>query len=291
MVGAIVNGNIVPLDYKLQDNDIIKINTNKSSFPSREWISMAYTQQAKNKIRAYFNRIDKEENLKRGEDALIKELRKKRIAASDFFNDENIDKILDELHIGDLTELYIGIGNNKYTPISVINIIYGKDLTKEEYVLSKVNNAKVKTDSKNAILVEGIDEIKTNIASCCNPIPGDSIVGYISKGNGINIHRSICPNISELEERIIEVNWNKDIVKKYLAGVLVYTNELKNILVDIVAKTSSLDIMVQSVNTITNANSYIFERYVLVQDLEKLNKFMRELENLSTVTKVERLIK
>ena len=291
MVGAIVNGNIVPLDYQLQDNDIVKINTNKSSFPSREWINMAYTQQAKNKIRAYFNRIDKEENLKRGEEALIKELRKKRIAASDFFSDENIDKILDELHIGDLTELYIGIGNNKYTPISIINIVYGQDMSKEEYVLSKVSNVKIKSDSKNDILVEGIDEIKTNIASCCNPIPGDTIVGYISKGNGINIHRSICPNISDLEERIIEVNWNPDITKKYLTGVLVYTNELKNILVDIVAKTSSLDIMVQSVNTITSTNSYIFEIYVLVQDLEKLNKFMRELENLSSVTKVERLIR
>jgi GTP pyrophosphokinase len=140
-------------------------------------------------------------------------------------------------------------------------------------------------------LVEGIDEIKTNIASCCNPIPGDNIVGYISKGNGINIHRSICPNISDLEERIIDVNWNTSITKKYLTGVLVYTNELKNILVDIVAKTSSLDIMVQSVNTITSTNSYIFEIYVLVQDIEKLNKFMRELESLNSVTKVERLIK
>ena len=291
MVGAIVNGNIVPLDYELQDNDIIKINTNKSSFPSREWINMAYTQQAKNKIRAYFNRIDKEENLKRGEEALIKELRRKKIAASDFFSDSNIDKILDELHIGDLTELYIGIGNNKYTPISVINIVYGKDLTKEEFVLSKVNKEHVKTDSKNDILVEGIDEIKTNIASCCNPIPGDSIVGYISKGNGINIHRSICPNISDLEERIIEVNWNTDITKKYLTGILVYTNEMKNILVDIVAKTSSLDIMIQSVNTITSTNSYIFEIYVRVSGIEKLTKFMRDLENLPTVAKVERLIK
>ena len=291
MVGAIVNGNIVPLDYKLQDNDIIKINTNKSSFPSREWINMAYTQQAKNKIRAYFNRIDKEENLKRGEDALIKELRRKKIAASDFFSDENIDKILDELHIGDLTELYIGIGNNKYTPISVINIIKSEDVSKEEYVLSKVNKEHVKIDSKNDILVEGIDEIKTNIASCCNPIPGDTIVGYISKGNGINIHRSICPNISDLEERIIEVNWNPTITKKYLTGILVYTNEMKNILIDIVAKTSSSDILVQSVNTITSTNSYIFEIYVLVTDVEKLNKFIRELENLSTVAKVERLIK
>ena len=291
MVGAIVNGNIVPLDYKLQDNDIIKINTNKSSFPSREWINMAYTQQAKNKIRAYFNRIDKEENLKRGEDALIKELRRKKIAASDFFSDENIDKILDELHIGDLTELYINIGNNKYTPTSIINIVANEEVSKEEYVLSKVNKEHVKVDSKNDILVEGIDEIKTNIASCCNPIPGDTIVGYISKGNGINIHRSICPNISDLEERIIEVNWNPTITKKYLTGILVYTNEMKNILIDIVAKTSSSDILVQSVNTITSTNSYIFEIYVLVTDVEKLNKFIRELENLSTVAKVERLIK
>ena len=122
MVGAIVNNNIVPLDYQLQNNDIVKINTNKSSTPSREWINMAYTVQAKNKIKSYFNRIDKEENLKKGEELLLKELRRKKLSSTEFFKDENIDKILEEYHVGDLTELYIGIGSGKFSSISIINL-------------------------------------------------------------------------------------------------------------------------------------------------------------------------
>ena len=292
MIGAIVNGNIVPLDYKLQDNDIIKINTNKSSFPSREWLNMAYTAQARNKIKAYFNRIDKEENLKKGEELLNKELRKKKIAITDFYKDENIDKILEELHIGDLTELYINIGNNKFSPISVINIINNEEISKEEFLLSKVNsNTEIKINVKNDIIVEGIDEIKVNVASCCKPVPGDRIVGYITKGNGISVHRSVCPNISEIDERIIDVKWNESINKKYNTNLLVYANENKNVLIDIISKTSSSDIVVQSINTINSSGSFMFDIMVLVPNKEKLLKFINDLEMLENITKVERLIK
>jgi GTP pyrophosphokinase len=139
MVGAIVNGSIVSLDYVLQNNDIVKINTNKSSTPSREWINMAYTASAKNKIKAYFNKIDKEENLKKGEDLLLKELRRKKIPAAQFYEEENIDKVFDEFHVGDLTELYIGIGSGKFSAISVVNVIGLEEQSKEEILLNKVN--------------------------------------------------------------------------------------------------------------------------------------------------------
>ncbi len=295
MVGAIVNGNIVPLDYKLQDNDIVKINTNKTSTPSREWINMAYTAQAKNKIKAFFNRIDKEENIKKGEELLLKELRKKKISSQEFYKDENIDKILDELKLVDLTELYINIGNGKYSPTTIINILDNENISKEDYILNKVNNSQnVKINIKNDIIVEGIDEIKVNIASCCKPIPGDRIVGYITKGNGINVHRSICPNVSDLDERLIDVSWNNDIDKKYLTNILVHSlkiNSNKNILIDIISKTSSSDVIIQSINTINVQDDNTFEISLLVKDKEKLLKFMNDLEMLEDVTKVERLIK
>lgn len=292
MVGAIVNGNIVPLDYKLQDNDIVKINTNKNSFPSREWVNMAYTQQAKNKIKAFFNRIDKEENLKKGEELLNKELRRKKISNVDFYKDSNIDKILNELHIGDLTELYIGIGSNKFSPVSVINIINSEDKTKEEILLNKVNsNTNVKVSIKNDIIVEGIDEIKVNIASCCKPIPGDRIVGYITKGNGISVHRSVCPNVSEIDERLIDVKWNDTTNKKYTTNILVCASENKTVLIDIISKTSSSEIVIQSINTINTSEDYMFDIMLLVPDKEKLFKFIRDLEMLENITRVERLIK
>jgi len=295
MVGAIVNGNIVPLDYKLQDNDIIKINTNKASTPSKEWINMAYTAQAKNKIKAFFNRIDKEENLKKGEELLNKELRRKKISTSEFYKDENIDKILDELHIGDLTELYINIGSGKFSPISVINIINSEEISKEEMILNKVNsNVEKKISVKNDIIVEGIDEIKVNVAACCKPIPGDRIVGYITKGNGISVHRSVCPNVSELDERLIDVSWNESIDKKYSTNILVHSlkiNNNKNILIDIISKTSSSDVIIQSINTIITEDDYMFDINLLVPNKEKLLKFINDLEMLDKITTVERLIK
>lgn len=296
MVGAIVNGNIVSLDYKLNDNDIIKIITNKNTFPSREWINMAYTAQAKNKIKAYFNKIDKEENLKKGEDLLNKELRKKKISNIEFYKDENIDKVLSELKVGDLTELYIGIGSGKFKPLSVINIIKSEEKSKEEIILDKVNsNEEVKINVKNDIIVEGIDEIKVNVASCCKPIPGDRIVGYITKGNGISVHRSVCPNISELDERIINVSWNNSIDKKYSTNILVHTIKLnsdnKNILIDIISKTSSSDVVVQSIITVNAPDDYMFNITILVPNKEKLLKFINDIETLEDVTRVERLIK
>ena len=295
MVGAIVNGNIVPLDYKLQDNDIVKINTNKTKTPSREWIKMAYTAQAKNKIKAFFNKIDKEENIKKGEDLLLKELRRKKISTLDFYKDENIDKILDELHIEDLTELYINIGNGKYSPTSVINIVNGEEIPKDELILSKVNNNQgVTINVKNDIIVEGIDEIKVNIAACCKPIPGDRIIGYITKGNGITVHRSICPNVSDLDKRLISVSWNKNIDKKYSTNILIHTlkiNNNKNILIDIISKTSNRDVLVQSINLINTEDDNMFDVTLLVESKEKLFKFINDLETIDCVTNVERLIK
>ena len=295
MVGAIVNGNIVPLDYKLQDNDIVKINTNKSSFPSREWINMAYTAQAKNKIKAYFNRIDKEENLKRGEELLLKELRRKKIANVDFYKDDNIDKILEELHIGDLTELYIGIGSGKYSAISVINIINSEEVSKEEFVLNKINNnIKTNMSAKNDILVEGIDEIKVNVASCCKPIPGDSIVGYITKGKGISVHRSVCPNIADLDDRLINVHWNTAITNKYSTSIMVHTlknTTNRNVLIDIISKTSSSDVIIQSINNVNNIDVSMYEISILVSNKEKLEKFMNDLSMIEDIVYVERVIK
>lgn len=292
MVGAIVNGNIVSLDYKLQDNDIVKINTNKTSTPSREWINIAYTVQAKNKIKAFFNKIDKEENLKKGEEMLTKELRKRKISSLEFFKDENIDKILEELHIGDLTELYLGLATSKFSAASIINITKSEEKSKEEFLLERVNSSTIsKPNIKNDIIVSGIDDIKVNIASCCKPVPGDRIVGYITKGNGISIHRSVCPNISDLEERLIDVSWNDEIDKKYSTNILVHALDNKNVLIDIIAKTSSSDIVIQSINTINTSDDYLFDIMVSTPNKEKLLKFMNDLEILENIAHVERLIK
>lgn len=293
MVGALVNGNIVSLDYKLNDGDIIKINTNKNSQgPSREWIDMAFTAQAKNKIKSFYNKIDKEEYLKRGTELLQKEVKKRKIPFSRFYSNEVIDQTLSELKYGDMTELHIAIGNNKITPAQVINIVFGENKTKQEIILDRViNNDDAKILVKGDIVVENISDIKINVASCCKPIPGDEIVGYISKGRGINVHRTVCPNITELEERIIEVKWNDKISKKYTTNVLITANENNNLLIQIINKTSNSDIVIQSINTINTSNRYMFDINLLVDDIYKLDKFMTEISALPSIVNVERIIK
>lgn len=293
MVGAIVNNNIVPLDYELKDNDIIKINTNKNSNgPSKEWIHMAHTTQAKSKIKSFFSKIDKQDYLKTGSELLNKELRKKKIAVNEFLKDENINKILDELKYPTLDDLYINIGSYKVSPSNVIHIIYKETESKEEIILKKTQNKDVKEISpKNDIVVEGIDEIKVNIASCCKPIPGDKIIGYITKGNGISVHKLECPNLSNLDERMIEVRWNDTINKKYSTNLLVHARENKNVLLDIIAKTATNDITVQSINFINTSNNFLYEIIVLVENISSLNKFINDIRNIPNILDVERSIK
>lgn len=289
MVGAIVNDQIVPLNYKLKENDIVKINTNKNSTgPSKEWIKMAFTTHAKNKIKSFYNKIDKTEAIKNGNETLTKELRKKKVSINLF--EENIDKILQEFSYNSLDDLYIGIDNNQITPTQIINFLTGSNPTKEELVLKNIRNDK-NISSKCDVSIEGIDEIKVNIAGCCKPIPGDSIIGYISKGYGINIHRSCCPNVSELEERIIAAKWQDKINKKYETDILVRALKDKNILVDIVSKTVNNVATIQNINTISEDEEYLYEITVLVENKEHLEKFMNDIKNISTVIEVERDLK
>lgn len=292
MVGAIVNNNIVPLDYKLQDNDIIKINTNKNSQPSYEWINIAYTAGAKNKIKAYFKKIDKEEYLKQGEELFNKELRKNKLSINEFLSDENINKILEETKYSTLEELYVALGNNKITVSTIINIVNGENETKEELILKKVASYKEEaTVVKNDIIVGNIDDIKINISSCCKPVPGDEIIGYITKGYGINVHRKVCPNLEELQDRVIDVKWNEIINKKYPTGIIVKSLKNDNLLLDIISKTQNGKVTIQKVNTINDVDETIISMTVLVENKELLHKFINDIRSIQNILSVERVIK
>lgn len=291
MVGAIVNNTIVPLNYKLQDNDIVKINTSKNSTPSQEWINIAKTTQAKNKIKSYFNKTIKDDYYHKGEELLNKELKKRKIAISNFLSSENINQIAEQLKCQDLNEVYINLGNGKFTPTQVINVITDENITKEEMILNKTKDKEVKIPHlKNDIIVKGIDDIKVNLASCCKPINGDRIVGYITKGHGITVHRMACPNVSELEERLIEVKWNNT-VRKYPTSLLIKSLEDKNILMEIVAKTSNSDITIESIKSLSSGDNYAYQVTVLVGNKAKLLKYMNDLNMIPHILKVERLIK
>ena len=289
MVGAIVNDNIVPLNYELHTGDIVKINTNKTSKPSKEWINIAVSTQTKNKIKAFFTKIDKKEAIEKGKDLIIKELRRKKIPMQDYI--DNIDNVLKELKIKDENELNLFIGSGKYSPNTIINLAIKEDIDKEEFVLNKITNRNAKeVDIKNDILVSGIDNIKVTLANCCNPIKGDKIIGYISKGNGVIVHNKDCHNIID-SERLIDVTWNKNITTKFKTNLEIITNRKDNLLLDIITKTSSLNINIIKVDTKNLENNVKYRLSLEVEDVNKLNKYITSLKQIPEIIKVERKFK
>ena len=287
MVGAIVNDNIVPFDYTLKTGDIIKVNTSKlSKGPNKDWLNFVVTNQAKNKIKAFYTKREKNENLSRGMDIFEKALRKRKLSYQEVI-DNQLNIILDTLKLKDLDELYIAIGSGKYTIASVLKII-----NKKESAINKIfkKNPVIKKEPlKNDILVEGMNEIKVSLSNCCKPIPGDNIIGYITKGSGITVHRSNCKNILDLDERLINVKWNEDLSKKFPTDIMIYTNTNDNLL-DIITKASANNILIESVNTITKSEFKIYSMTILIENTEKLDKFFKELYKLSFIQKIERQI-
>lgn len=288
MVGAMVNNAIVPLDYKLSNNDIVKINTNKNSKgPSKEWINIVKSTQTRNKIRAFFTKSEKEVYLERGKEALEKELRRRKLSFTEFFTSENMKKIKSELHVDDQDDLYLQVGNGKYAAGSVINLIHKRE--EDKPVLKKAVIKNITNDAD--IVVDGIDKVKVNLANCCNPLPGDEIIGYISKGNGISVHRRHCHNLEYLDERVIPVHWNEETSDKYLTIILIHTSTKDYKLIDMLQKVNMFDIHVESFRTIPKADDTIYEVNMYVRSVLHLTKVVRELEKLEYVVKIERAIR
>ncbi len=287
MIGAIVNDTIVPLDYELKDNDIVKINTNKTSKgPSKEWLNIAKCTQTKNKIRAFFTKNEREIYIERGKESLDKELRKRKIPFQDFFKEETVQGILKELKQENMEELYLHIGNGKYSPNFIINTAYKKENT-EEVTLKKI----VVKNNDNDIIVDGIDKVKVNIALCCNPLPGDDIVGYITKGNGISIHRSCCRNLEILENRSVPVHFNEVTKDRYHSVLFIDTNTKENKIVEMIKKVSGFDLNIDYFNTINRGDGFVYEMDLVVKDVAQLEKIQKELDKLDYVVRIERALR
>lgn len=286
MVGAIVNNNIVPLNYELRDGDIIKINTNKSSTPSKEWINMVKCAQTKNKIKSFFTKNDREIYIERGKYSLEKELRRKKISFNEFFTDDNISKICEDIKAADLAEVYLMLGNGRAAVNSVINIIF-----KDEEALP-IKQIKVSSSSIDAdIIVNGIDKVKVNLANCCNPVYGDDIVGYITKGNGISVHRINCHNLSVLDNRTLEVSWNSNSNKRYLSYIFIYSNTSKNKMLDLMQSISVLNVSVDGIKTMNKTGNIIYEIACYVRDVAQLEKIVNVISKNDFVDKVERAMR
>ena len=284
MTGAIVNNKMVPLNHVLENNDVVKIITNNNKGPSREWLEIAKTSQAKSKIKNHFNKIDKDENIKLGEEILAKELKKRRLALSNFDDD-----VLEKLKYSSLNELYSNLGSGKATVDIIFDNLTREDVSKEEVLLSKTS-AKDNFTKQGIISVKGINDIKVNIAGCCMPVPGDKIAGFITKGNGITIHRINCPNIANTDERLIEVKWNKT-ENKFSSTLMIYASLNSDLLLKIVSKASNKNIGIQNITNIKSFSGGTIELTILVKDKEELTKFINDIKGIEEVKEVERLVR
>ena len=284
-VGAIVNDQIVPLSYELQNDDVVNIKTNSNATPNKDWINIAKTNQAKNKIKAYFSKKDKEEYITKGKDILEKELRKRKLAFSDVLTNDAISKITKDLKLKDLDDIYLAIGSLRYTAGYIINLTSNDKKSLEDAFLERKRDLP-KINYKSDILVEGTGNIMVNIAKCCMPIKGDDIIGYITKGQGISVHKKTCPNVPDDSERLISVSWNQDSTNYYYTNIYVTIKDTKDILAELITEVGKKDSLVRSCRTIERENNLVYELNVRITDKEELEKIENALLKLSGVIDV-----
>lgn len=289
MVSAIVNDNIVPLNYELQDGDIIKINTNKASKPNLDWLDFVKTPQAKSKIKSYFSKKDREDYIEQGKMLLEKEVKKQHLNYNELFTSDKINKILNDLKLKEEDDLYLSIGSLRYTAYYIISLVNEDKRDIQDIMLDRVNRRNnIKDNYKNDVIVAGTDNILASLAKCCNPIPGDKIIGYITKGEGVSVHKIDCPNVKGLTTRLIDVEWNNAKDKLFVANLVIKTNSSQNHILDIVTKASTRNVSLNGINEV-NMGEYIdYHISVKVESVNELGLFIDELKTLSYVMEIIR---
>ncbi len=290
-VSAIVNDNIVPLNYELQDGDVIKINTNNSSKPSKAWLKFVKTPQARNKIKSYFSKRDKEKYILEGKDLLEKELKKDHLNFNDVYTPEKLKEIYDILKINSVEDIYLGIGSLRFTAGYIVSLGKEKRNDAKDIIIERVSkpNADNKINYKNDVIVAGTDNILINIAKCCTPVYGDDIIGYVTKGDGVSIHRKSCPNVKGIHERLIDVSWNTTAENKlYLTDVVIKTDTDVNHLLDIVTVASTRNVSVNSVKEINNDDKLSYKLIIKTYNTKDLELFLDDIRLLNFVLEVVR---
>ena len=289
--GAIVNGKQVALDYKLQDSDIVDLRTSKGKAPSKAWLKFVKTDTAKSRIKSYFFKKEKEKSIETGKNLIIEEIKKQKYNVNDLMNEEILDELFKELKVENIDELSLGITTYKYTPNQIVKrLIDIFDPKKDDTIEKLMSNTDLIKDSENGkILIAGYGDILTNLANCCHPVLGDEIVGYITKGNGVTIHRKDCKMIDINGERIINAMWNDKISDRYVTALRVFIDTRDDNLVDIITVATKTETIITSINNLKKyKDEDVYELICKVKNKEYLDRFINEIEGLKFVNKVER---
>lgn len=303
-VGAKINGNIVPLEYKLQNGDFVEIITNRSNNgPSRDWLNTVASNDTRAKIRSWFKRENREENIEHGREELEFELKKLGYTPKEILKENRLAKIAESMHILSMDDLLAQIGYggiNSHGIITKLVEMHKKDFaahnTQEISELLKEIRPPRATQRKSdhGILVEGETGFFVRLAKCCNPIPGDEISGYVTRGRGVSVHRVDCPNILHGNnlERMIEVSWDNDADKSYTVGIEVVCNDKSGILSEIFAVPSELQMNIRSVHATPNKSNKTSTVYlgIDVNNAEQVTKIINQLKQIKDVYSVTRPI-
>ena len=305
MVGARVNGKLVPIEYRIQNGDRIEIITSQNSQgPSRDWLNVVKSTQAKNKINQWFKKELKEDNILKGKDMLTQYAKSKGFKIGNYTKPQYLEAVLRKYGFRDWDSVLAAIGHGGLKEGQVFNKLaeaYDKENKKnltDEQVLEAAQEAPERihvAKGKSGIVVKGIHDVAVRFSKCCNPIPGDEIVGFVTRGRGITIHRTDCVNVMNMSEmdrsRLIEAEWQQDnrASEQYMAEINVYANNRTGLLVDISKIFTERKIDVRSINSRTNKQEKAtISMNFNVSSKEELNSLIEKIRQIDSVIDVER---
>ena len=280
--GALVNNKMVKLNYELKEGDMVELITQKGHAPSKGWLKIVKTEAAKSRIKSYFYKKEREKYIALGHEMLNNECKKRNVDINDIITDENIEKLNNSLSTKDLDDIYFGISTLKYLPSSILGRLEVHEPKKKTLTINKNNNK-----NGNGIIIAGSNDILCSLATCCNPVYGEDIVGYITKGYGVKIHSKNCPNVDLNSERLIDAQWSSNLENRYTAKLKVYINDVNDILVQIVTLSTKDSIIIDSINLINRNKELFYNITCKVKNINDLHKFIDELKVISSVSKVE----
>ncbi len=280
--GALVNSKMVKLDYELKDGDQVELITSKGHTPSKGWLKIVKTESAKSRIKSFFYKKEREKYVSLGKEMLEKECKKRNIDLNEILTDENIEKLNNSLSTTSLEDIYFGVSTLRFLPSSILNKLEIQEPKKKVIKLEKKSN-------KSGIVIAGSTDILCTLATCCNPVYGEDIVGYITRGYGVKIHSKDCPNVDFNNDRLIEAHWDESIDSRYSAKLKVYVNDLTDILLKIVTLATKQNIYTESINLINRNNELFYDITCKVKNIDDLHLFIDEIKNINNVSKVERV--
>ncbi|MDN4494569.1 RelA/SpoT family protein [Ureibacillus aquaedulcis] len=303
-IGAKVNGKMVPLDTPLKTGDIIEILTSKQSFgPSRDWLKLAQSSQAKNKIKQFFKKHLRDENVVKGKDLVEKEIKSQDFDAKEVLSAENIKRVLEKLNYTNEEDLYAAVGVGGITAQQIVNRLAEKkrrereqEVALEKIVKEMQNNQAKRSRTESGVIVKGIENLLIRLSRCCTPVPGDEIVGFITKGRGVSVHRADCPNIEEGEnaDRLIEVEWEHSetpIRKEYPVDIEVSAFDRPGILNDVMHAVSEAKTNILAVTGRADQDKIAtIHLTISISNISALHKVVERIKQLPDIYSVQRVI-